>query len=58
MGSIFMGISNIFIIKPSPSSSSSATARVAAKEAYIDLWDRRGGGGDIGGERILDRVRN
>ena len=36
MGSIFMGIGNIVIVKPSPYSSSSA--RAAAKEAYIDIW--------------------
>ena len=40
MGSIFMGIGNIVISKPS--SSSSARARAEAKEAYIDPWDMIG----------------
>ena len=42
MGSIFMGIGNIFIIKPSTSSYSSAREMADIKEAYIDTWERRG----------------
>ena len=44
MGSVFMGIGNIVIVKPSPSSSSSSSVRemVAAKEAYIDILNRVG----------------
>ena len=53
MGSIFMGISNIFIVKTSPSPSSSA--RSESKESYIDLWERVGednrGANRIGEER-------
>ena len=40
MGSIFMTIGNIFIVKPSPSSSARATA--VAKEAHIGIWERIG----------------
>ena len=40
MGSIFMGIGNIFIIKPSTSSYFSA--RAVAKEAYIYIFESIG----------------
>ena len=40
MGIILMGIRNIVIFKPSFSSSFSA--RAASKDAYIDIWERRG----------------
>ena len=40
MGSIFMVIGNILIVKYSSYYSSSVKAEV--KEAYIDLWERRG----------------
>ena len=42
MDSIFMAIGNTVIVKPLPYPSSSARATTAAKEAYIDIWDRRG----------------
>ena len=43
MGSIFTGIGNIVIVKPSPSSYSySMRETTAAKEAHIDLWEMRG----------------
>ena len=47
MGSIFMGIGNIVVFKPSPYYSSSAREAAGAEGAYIDIWesiveDRRG----------------
>ena len=42
MGNIFMGIGNIVITKPSPSSSSSTRDAVTSKEVYIDIWEIRG----------------
>ena len=40
MGSLYMGIGNIVIVKNSPYSSSSA--REEGKEDCIDIWESRG----------------
>ena len=47
-----MGIGNIVIVKPSPSSYYSTRDMEVSKEAYIDIWQRRGG------ERILETARD
>ena len=53
MDSIFIGTGNIVIVKPS--SSSYYSERAEAKEAYLDIWERRGG--ERRGEDRIERVR-